>query len=110
MWCLKCDFIWILTRVWLDADDDEDEDDAKEVALVAPCEKARALIYSSDAVDNNKCSLPTLIAAHAHPDAQKQKVEVLVLLASGTQHARFEASNEEASASMLKVFHELPEH
>ena len=33
-----------------------------------------------------------------------------MLLTSGAKHARFEASNEEASTSMLKVLYELLEH
>ena len=82
----------------------------KKLLWLLLAKKARTLISTSDAAVNNKCSLPTLIASCAHPGTQEQKVAVLALLTSDTKHAWFEMSNDEASASTLKVFYESPDH
>ena len=77
--------------------------------MVTPCEKAHALVSTSDVVGDDGHSLPALIATRARPGAQEQKMVVLTPLASSTKRARFKASSDEASTSMLKVFYELPE-
>ena len=72
--------------------------------LDAPRKKARTPVAETSAVGNGKCSSPALISCFTRPDAQEQNLTVLMLLASGYKHARFEVPSEEASAPMLKFF------
>ena len=95
-------------HIWLYADDDDDEDETNDAAMIMPNKKARMPPSKTDVVDNNKCSLSTLISWFAHPDTHEQKVAVLTLLTSGAKHVSFEVPNEEASAHVLKVLYELP--
>ena len=64
----------------------------------------------SDAEGGNECSSTTIASCFARLGTQEQKVAVSALLTSGTKRARFEASIEEVTAPMLKVFYELPEY
>ena len=85
---------------------DEDNDELKQVMLVALDKKSCMPLPESGTVGNTKVSSPVLINSFAYLDAQKQKVATLALSASGMKHVRFEVPNREVSTCVIKMTNE----